>query len=488
MFDFIISFWFVIKHIKNKRPGLLTSVIGAVLCVALTVTANFTIYKKTNIYSSLLSGLGIFHESKLVSSKGLVYSLLNSSKTMKYQQPEEYSKEKVEEILNRYNQPEISEKTPNVIAVMCEAYTDIQDWANVSFVDENPYSYVNYLKSIGCYGEIFVPGFGGATAATEFEFLTGNNTSAISDAMPTAYKTLITDNTYSIARIFKDLGYRVNAMHPGNPWFYNRQNVYMRMGFDSFTSRDDLEGEIPTVSSYAMDTVAAQMIIDDYNKHLEETPENGYFNFLVTIQNHGPYSNENLVYEKEYISKDAGLTDEEYYIINNYLGGVKDANVFMQTIYEYINTLDEPTVFILFGDHLPSLDTENMIFEKLGLDIASDTYEAYQNKYTTDYVIVGNKAFSRNYKPSVIGKQDLISANYLSLKLFQYMNMDLSPFHSFLYDMMQYAPILSKQHNGTTAGYEEVLPEEFSQILKEYKILQYYNIKDYVIEQEGENQ
>ena len=483
-----VSFWFVIKNIKNKRPGLLVSVIGIAVCGALAVGANFTIYKKTNIYTGLLSNLGIFHESKLVSSKGLVYSLLNSSKTMKYQMPDGYTKNGAEEILNRYPKPDVTQKAPNVIAVMSEAFTDIQHWGNVQFTDENPYDYYNYLKSIGAYGEIMVPGFGGATAVTEFEFLTGNNTVAISNSLPTAYKTLITQDTYSIVRRFKNMGYTADAMHPGFPWFYNRQNVYKRMGFDSFTSREDLKGEVPEVNSYALDTVSADMIINAYNNHLEENPDKGYFNFLVTIQNHGPYNDHRLVYEKEYIAKTDELTDEEYYIINNYLGGIADNNVFMKTIYEYINTLSEPTVFIIFGDHLPSLDGENKLFGKLGLDIESDTYEAYENKFTTQYIVVGNKAYLRNNRPSIKGNQGTISANYLPIKLFQYMNMELDPFLAFSNDMMQYAPIISKQHIGTSAGYDEQLPAEFETIFKEFKQLQYYNIKDYVTIQKGENQ
>ncbi len=482
-----VSFWFVIKKIRNKRPGPVISLAGIVITLALAMLSNYSIYSNTSIYDNLLSSLGLFHESTIVSSKGLVYSLANDANTTKYKEPEGYSKARVDEILSHYEAPELPESAPNVIAVMCEAYTDIQDWKNVSFT-ENPYRYANYLKKKGCYGSIFVPGFAGATAATEFEFLTGNNTSAISTTMPTAYKTLINRNTYSIARIFKDMGYEAVSMHPGYPWFYNRQNVYLRMGFDSFTSRDDLEGEVPNVKTYALDTVASDMIIKDYNRHLAENPDIGYFNFLVTIQNHGPYDNNKLYYEEEYISKESGLTDEEYYIINNYLGGIKAANEFMKTIYEYINTLDKPTVFIIFGDHLPYLDSEEKIFEKLGLDIVSNTYDAYENRYSTDYIIVGNKSFLKNTRPQIRGRQELISSNYLSVKLLQYMNMELTPFHSFLYDMMQYAPIISKQHNGTSEGFGEELPDEFNEMFKNYKILQYYNIKDYEIQQKGENQ
>lgn len=478
-----ISFYFASKYIKNKRPGFLTSVAGTAVVIALAFTSNSLIYKNSNIYNSLLSKLGIYHDSTLVASKGLVYSLLNDVHKTKYTAPEGYSEETANNILNRYKKPKAPETMPNIIAVMCEAYTDIQDWGNVEFADENPYDYFNYLKTKGCYGEVFVPGFGGATAYAEFEFLTGNNTSAISGAMPMAYKTIITDDTYSIVRVFEDFGYKSSSIHPGHPWFYNRQNAYQRMGFDKFISKDDLPSDTPEVNRYITDEATANLIIGDYKKHLEENPDKGYFNFTVTIQNHGQYSNSELIYGKEYISKDsADLSDEEYHIINNYLGGVKASDDFMKTIYEYINTLDEPTVFIIFGDHLPYLDDEEIIYDKLGLDIKSDTYEAYEKRHSTDYLIIGNDAYLKNNTPSTDGYQEtVISSNYLAIKLFQYINMELPPFQAFSYDMMQYAPILSSKHNGTSAGWDEELPKEFDKMYKELKILQYYNLKEYKV-------
>ena len=482
-----VTFWLVIKNIKNKRPGFVVSVIGVLITLTLSTGAYNAIYKNTRIYNALLANLGIYHETTVVSSKGLVYSLINNTTVMKYQQPEGYSNEAVSEILNRYPDNTLPENTPNVIAVMGEAFTDIQDWGNVSFTDENPYEYINSLRKKGCYGQIFVPGFAGSTASSEFEFLTGNNTSAISPSLPSAYKTLITGQNYSIVRHFKDIGFEARAMHPGFPWFYNRQNVYLRMGFDSFTSRDDLEGEVPSTGTYANDTVAADMIINDFNRHLEENPDSGYFSFTVTIQNHGPYYDNQLAYEKEYIAKTEDMSDSEYYVINNYLGGIKSGNDLIKTIYEYINTIEQPTVFIYFGDHLPYLDSEEQIFAKLGLDISSDTYEAYENRYTTDYIIIGNKAFLRQNRPQIKGEQELISANYLSVKLFQYMNVPLPQHQAFFSDMMQAVPMLSKKHNGVTGDFDSVLTDEQKSIIKDYKILQYYNIKDYQV-QEGVNQ
>ena len=123
--------------------------------------------------------------------------MLNDFNIVSYEIPDDYSENAVQEILNRYKADEAMENPPNIIAVMIEAYADIQEWENISFPNQNPYEYYNYLKTKGCYGKTFVPGFGGATAVTEFEFLTGCNTSAISNSMPTAYNTIINSGSYS---------------------------------------------------------------------------------------------------------------------------------------------------------------------------------------------------------------------------------------------------------------------------------------------------
>lgn len=475
----VVFSWFAIKKIKNVRPKFWISLTGFIVTAVLTAITYNIVYTNTRLYNNLLADLGIYHETTVVSSKGLVYSLISNTTVMKYEKPEGYSIEKADEILQDYPNVKLNSKTPNVIAIMGEAFTDIQDWGNVNFIDENPYEYINQLRKKGCYGKIFVPGFAGATANTEFEFLTGNNISAISTSMPTAYKTHITGPSYSLARDFKELGFEARAMHPGYPWFYNRQNVYLRMGFDSFISRDDLTGDIPSVTTYAYDSVAADMIINDYNRHLAENPETGYFNFTVTIQNHGPYYSDRLYYEKEYIAKTPEMTDSDYYVINNYLGGVKAANDMLKTMDDYINTLDEPTVLIYFGDHLPYLDSEERIFSMLGLDITSDTYKAYENRFTTDYIIIGNRAFLRQNKPQVNGEQGLISANYLSVKLFEYMNQELPQRQAFLKDMMDVMPLISKSSNGYPGEFNTELTAQQTELLKNYRILQYYNIRDY---------
>lgn len=464
--------------LRNKRPNWKISTIGIVATLIVSMVLYSTIYKSMKIYNSFQINENMYKETDIVSAQGLVYSLVNKASAMSYGKPDVYSAEKAEEILSRYPKASVGENAPNVIAIMSEAYTDIQSWSDISFNSKNPYQHYNKIKEKGCYGKIFVPGFGGGTSSTEFEFLTGNNTFAISSAMPTAYNTHVTKDAFSVARYFKEAGYETHAIHPGQPWFYNRQNVYPRLGFDRFTSKDNLPQDSKEVNYYIADEVTADLIIDDYKNHLENTPEKGYFSFTVTIQNHGPYGDTSLFSENEYIPKDFGFSNEEYYIINNYLEGVKDADNFLMRIYEYINSVEEPTVLIMFGDHLPYLDSEEEVFRKLGLDIQSNSHSAYTNRYSTDYLIIGNDAYLKGNTPLINGEQELISSNYLSVKLLQYANVELSQFHSFLNDMMNLAPVISKQHVGTSEQGGKIT-SEFDTMFKEYKILQYYNLRDY---------
>ena len=107
--------------------------------------------------------------------------------------------------------------------------------------------------------------------------------------MPVPYKTFLTKKAYSLVRHFKDEGFDTVAMHPGFKWFYNRGVAYNALGFNRTIFIEDLDYKPSMTNYYANDSEAAKMIINDYSKHLETNYDKGYFNFTVTIQNHGPY-------------------------------------------------------------------------------------------------------------------------------------------------------------------------------------------------------
>ena len=57
--------------------------------------------------------------------------------------------------------------------------------------------------------------------------------------------------------------------------------------------------------------------------------------------------------------EESNLSGEEEDTIRCYAQGVYDADKQLKMLYDYIQTLDEPTLLIFYGDHLPYLKTES---------------------------------------------------------------------------------------------------------------------------------
>lgn len=481
VFFMLFLFVFLIKFLHNKKNNTKVRILGAIISTSLIVISYFFIYQNTSLYENILKPANEFYDVDVVNSKGLIYSLL-SQKTMKktYQKPENYSEESVKNLIAEYNTNTSNDKKyPNIIAIMSEAFFDPQTAKNLGFYkNKNPLTNFNKLKKDAYYGNIIVPGFAGATASTEFEFLTGMNISNIDSTMPDIYKTHVNSKLYSLIDIFKNLNYKTLAIHPGFSWFYNRNMVYKYMGFDNMIFKSDLPSNSPQVNYYISDEVTADLIIDNYSKHLNENSDKGYFNFTVTIQNHGPYSTTQS--DNKFIVKPDNMDDELYNVLNNYISGLNDADKLLGKVTDFVSDLDEPTVIVFFGDHLPYLDSDLKAYEDIGYPIYENNIESVKLKYSTPYIIWGNKA-AKNLISSqggkvLKGKNEDISSNYLGLKLLEYINMDLPPFFNFLKDIENKIPIISKDYYYINNKFEFTLPGELNSYINNYKIWSYYNL------------
>ena len=469
---FVLIFLMIrIKSGKKSKEQTITTIL---LITLITTISYYFVYSNQYIYDNVAIPVNPYYDVGIVNSKGLIYSLISKTELdVTYNEPERYSKEYAENILNNYTVSNSTTSNPNVIAIMSEAFFDPQDAKNIEFYT-NPLSNYNKLKKDAYYGNIIVPGFAGSTASTEFEFLTGMNVSTIDSSMPNIYKTHLTQPTYSIVDLFKSLGYTALAIHPGESWFYNRKNVYNYLGFDSSIFKPDLPKDAPKTNYYINDSVTTELIIENYEKHLETNPDKNYFNFTVTIQNHGPY----MDYETErdaILKRPNNISDELYNVLNNYMLGLSDADKMLGDIANYMETLEEPTVLLFFGDHLPFFDSELLGYEAIGYDINTESLDGLKRKYTTPFLIWGNKAFRT--ENTLIGYAGDISSNYLANKLLEYINIS-SPFFEF-------TKMLEKEINIITPNYFEInnkkvteLNEEKSNLLNQYEILEYYNLKE----------
>ena len=474
----ILACVLVFKYVKTQKisfkvriPGLLITALLAGLCYNFVYT-DYKIYENTLFFSNE------FSEVDIANGHGFVYSLFNSVARTQYDKPDGYDKKEAKAMINA---DEYKEELPNVIAVMGEAFFDIRQAENLKF-NENPLEFYDKLKSEGMYGEIVVPGFAGNTSSAEFEFLTGVNISLVNKGLPVPYKTFLNRKAYGLPNVFKNLGYETVGMHPGYSWFYNRELAYKCLGFSKSVFIDDLGYRPKMTNYYANDEEAAKMIVEDYKNHLEKNPDKGYFNFTVTIQNHGPYIDHDT--DKEDIVKRIdGMEDKAYYTIDNYVQGLKDADNFLKTIKEFIETTDKPTVVVFFGDHLPFMDAELSYYDMMGYDITSESDEALLRKYKTPYLIFSNTAYKNREEEKgnsiKSGYRGIISSSYLSTELFEYMNAKMPAYYEYLNELKYLVNIISPHYYMINGEFRRELEGDVLEKINTLKKLQYYNMIDY---------
>lgn len=465
---------------RPAKIGTKTRIIGVLICVVLAFFAH-PLYQDKTYYDRLDAPGESFNPVSASAGKGFLFTFLTDISTVHYQQPEGYSVDAAKEILARYETAETLSPaaTPNVIAIMSEAFFDPTEAENLEFLPGRD-PLVNYRKilSQSYYGKIVVPGFAGGTAATESEFLTGINTALVSTAMPVIYTSYIKRKTYGLPMLFSQSGYEIDGIHPGHPWFYNRQNVYPCLGFESFMTKDDLPRDVEQVHYYVSDRVTTDLIIDHYNDYLEKTEKDGYFNFTVTIQNHGPYAEEIIDREPRMVRPE-GVSDTLYAVMDNYMQGLADADQMLLRLTEYLNSIDEPTVLVFYGDHLPYFDANFEGLRAIGYDIDPETKAGMLHRYQTPYFIWQNRAARQQSGIARTGQGPMISANFLSTLVLEQMNVPLPPYFSFLQELRKKVQVIAPTYYMVDGSMTRELDEATEQQLAEYRILQYYHLFDW---------
>lgn len=125
---------------------------------------------------------------------------------------------------------------------------------------------------------------GGSTFNSEFAINTGFVT-------PYSY----TKNAYSfnknnfpnsLAKIFKDLGYKVNAFHMNTGEYYSRTINYLNWGYENYYGLKDLKTY--SDSNYELDREL--MLNEEFNNLIFNT-ENKFVDYIITYSGHLPFTN-----------------------------------------------------------------------------------------------------------------------------------------------------------------------------------------------------
>lgn len=416
---------------KNKVGNVWVRIGGAILfCILLPLSCNSFYFNNRGIYNSLWHEEfgNPYKESNKYMSRGVVYSFLNSVPLAYSIPPEGYDEEAAKEILSSYKDADMPEdKKVNIISIMLEGYNDFSKFEGVETGSVDPYKNMHLMQRDGFSGKLYTNVFAGDTIKTERSFLTGYGGSDFS-------RNIDTHISY-----FKSQGYYTEAMHPSYGWFYNRRNINEFMGFDSFLCYENKYGEIPDSKLreekyYGMisDADFFDYIMADYEKALKE--HKNYFNFSVTYQNHGPYSNEDIA-DTQYAVKKEHYTDKEYNIFNNYLTGIFRTDRAIGTLREFADKREEPLVLILFGDHNPLLGEGNSVYEMLGINLDFTEVDGAANYYQTPYVIYANDAAKKALERDFKGTGETISPMFLMNEFFEYCGLEGSAYLNYLSDV-----------------------------------------------------
>ncbi len=484
---FVAKLDFSMQGKKLRTTGAIASFVMIVALVfSLFATDRYQITRL-----SFMQKLGItnnvWNQPANYSKNGLLLALTMNAQDLIVQTPEGYSREQITMLAENIGRRDSSLRDepmirpvarnaaeaaglqdvyeepvrPNIIAIMCESYTDMTDIASFE-TNLGVNEYISSLNEDTIRGALHVSTYGGGTANSEFEFLTGNSMAFLpSGSVP--YLQYVDEKTGSLPWILKADGYSTVAVHPYIASGWSRPQAYERLGFDRFVSIDEFQNP-----EYIREYVSDQSSFDKVIELFEQKGDEPIFVFNVTMQNHGGYGEVHANFTEDVkLSEYPGRFPET----EQYLSLIRRTDEAVEGLIDYFSTCGEPTIILFFGDHAPSM--KNGFLETiLDSSMAELSAEDMRKLYRTEYFIWANY--------DIVEAQDRdTSTNYLSTMLLDTAGIELPGYNMFLKDLYKNYPSISTMGVEDALGHRydcvSAVPDE-SGMLENYSYLIYNNL------------
>ena len=433
--------------------------------------------------------LAVFFGTGFVENQGIEPSMwttrgnglaLNFSVCLKYMRveaPEGYAQESLEQLTAdtasdgpsvTVTDPDGTTRPVNVIVIMNESFSDLSVLPGVE-TNQDAMPFLRSLTENTIKGYAYSSVFGGTTANSEYEFLTGNTTAYL-PAGTVPYQMYVSDGDPTLVSQMAALGYRTIAAHPYRSSGWNRPSVYQNFGFDEvyfesdFQNREYMRGDSRT--GYVTDRCDYENLIRLYEEKEEGEP---LFLFNVTMQNHSGYQ-----MSWDNLPREVWLTGElegRFQTVNQYLSLIYQSDQAFEELINYFSQVEEPTMILLFGDHQPQVAT-NFYTDVLGIDPPT---ELAQKKQMVPFFLWANYDI-----PEAEGVE--LSLNYLSALLMDTARLPMTGYQKYLLELWQTAPVINtvgvRGADGTWYGENEALPAGLEEAVDGYQLLLYNNIFD----------
>ena len=453
-----VSFAVLKAKVKKDAAAVLPGrcwperIIGAVLSFGVLTALIFTVYASNDLYNSFRVS-NAYYVPSVFNELGFPYCFCHQFTTYPVDRPEGFSKSEAAGW-------ETGEQTGlgqdvSIIMVMNEAFSDITDQPMFDWTEEtDPLPNLHALQNDphAVSGHIVVPGFAGGTANTEFDVLTGMQTNALS-ATTTSAMRVVNRNLDSMFRVFGADGYRTSFYHPGDAWFYNRENVYRWLGAEYEVFARDMEN-LEYKGRWVTDDYMAGQIEQEFETAVAEGRP--LFNYTTTIQNHMSYTADKYGEGHTFapISTTADISDETRTMLEVYTEGVRDADAMLGRLTAYFEERGEPVVLVFYGDHLPYLGDNQKGYAELGSEVtaAENDRTDILCSYKTPYVIWANSAAAETLDwDSAVDSLELPEDGVISAAFLGSTLLDLAgrtgedPWFDFLGSLRRTAPVVQKK-------------------------------------------
>lgn len=379
---------------------------------------------------------------------GVVYCFTNTWLNTGISKPAGYSKESMLDIFSEkelgedgamlLEEKDIDMEHPNILFLQLESFIDPETVKTIKLSGD---ACPNFRRLMSEYssGELTVPACGAGTANVEFEVLTGLSVKFFGPG-EYPYKAVLKERTgESLAYDLDSMGYASHAIHNHRAVFYNRNTVFANMGFDTFTSVEYMQNVAKTPKNWAKDNVLTECI----NDALDST-EGRDMIYTISVQGHGKYPAEKVI-ENPKIEVLGAPSEELKWKYEYYVNQIYEMDKFIGELTAELAERDEPTVLVMYGDHIPAIDiteddlesgtlygTQYVIWDNFGMKKDDENLHTYQlAAHVMDMLDmqVGTVfTYQQNHKNSETYLSDLKALGYDMLYGKQYIYGGTNPF------------------------------------------------------------
>ncbi|MCR5587462.1 MAG: LTA synthase family protein [Lachnospiraceae bacterium] len=353
-------------------------------------------------------------------------------------------------------------KKPNIILIMNESLADFSLVNNTVSFNKDPLPYIHSMKENTIKGIDYVSVFGAGTSNSEFEAMTGN-TMKFFPSGSNVYQQFTHKSTFSLPSYLKELGYECLAVHPSSGTNWNRVNAYTAMDFDEFITIDNFKN--PEYIRYISDKESYKKVIEQFENKKKGKP---LYVFDMTIQNHGGYLT-NTDWDDPIKVSNAYYTETDEFLSSTHV-----SDEAFEYLIDYFNEYSEPTIICMFGDHFPSVETE--FYEQiLGKESSEWDLNDIQKRFGTPFILWANYDIPETDSLS-------ISNNYLENLLLKQSGLELPIYNKYIEQVSKVIPAMNvngyMDYNGEWHYYDKSEPDDVSELLDSYELLQYAYYSD----------